>query len=59
VTSAARRDWSLRLSAGAESAVRRLLARVAMTEVLALHRGVQDAAATQGPSPLEAEIHDR
>jgi anti-anti-sigma factor len=58
VTAAARRGWSLRLSAGTESAVRRLLARVAMTEVLALHRGVRDAAATRGPSPLEAEIHD-
>ena len=59
VTAAAHRGWSLRLSAGSESAVRRLLVRVAMTEVLALHRGVQDAAATRGPSPLEAEIHDR
>jgi anti-anti-sigma factor len=59
VTAAAHRGWSLRLSAGTESAVRRLLARVAMTEVLALHRGVQDAAATRGRSPLEAEIHDR
>ena len=59
VTAAAHRGWSLRLSAGTESAVRRLLARVAMTEVLALHRGVQDAAAIRGPSPLEAEIHGR
>lgn len=59
VTSAAHRGWSLRLSAGADSAVRRLLSRVAMTEVLALHPGVADAAAALGPSPLEAEIHDR
>ncbi|MDT7745468.1 MAG: hypothetical protein QOE59_4546 [Actinomycetota bacterium] len=59
VTSAAHRGWSLRLSAGAASAVRRLLARVAMTDVLALHCDVQGAAATRGPSPLEAEIHDR
>jgi anti-sigma B factor antagonist len=59
VTAAARRGWSLRLCADAESAVRRLLARVAMTEVLALHPGAQDAAAAPGPSPLEAEIHGR
>ena len=59
VTSAAHRGWSVRLSAGEASAVRRLLARVAMTEVLALHRDVPDAAAAPGPSPLEAEIHDR
>jgi anti-anti-sigma factor len=59
VTSAAHRGWSLRLSAGDRSAVRRLLARVAMTEVLALHHAVPDAAGADGPSPLEAEIHDR
>jgi anti-anti-sigma factor len=59
VTSAAHRGRSLRLCAGDDSAVRRLLARVAMTEVLALHRHVPDAAAAPGPSPLEAEIHDR
>jgi anti-anti-sigma factor len=59
VTSAARRGWSLRLSAGTGSALRRLLTRVAMTEVLALHREVQDAAAARGPSPLEAEVHGR
>ena len=57
VTAAARRSWSVRLSAGADSAVRRLLVRVAMTEVLALHGGVRDAATAHGPSPLEAEIH--
>jgi anti-sigma B factor antagonist len=59
VTAAAHRGWSVRLSADAESAVRRLLARVAMTEVLALHPSAQAAAAARGPSPLEAEIHGR
>lgn len=59
VTAAAHRGWSVRLSADAESAVRRLLARVAMTEVLALHPSAQDAATARGPSPLEAEIHGR
>lgn len=53
---AARTGASLRLVAGADAAVARLLARTGMTDLLPLYPDVASAVAAEVPTPLEQEV---